>query len=346
MMKRFMSRWLGGLWASGMVCALHAEAPIKFDEVFSLVRSNLTSFSEGNLNKAATLGLVEKLQGKIELTEPTFSESAMGPLVGKTNVFDGSFGYVRINRVRSGVGQIIDETIRSAKKLKGVVLDLRFSKGDDYGAVVEVVNLFLATEQPILKWGEKSGKTSTRADALQIPLAVLVNRQTSGAAEALAGALREQQLALLIGGRTAGQALVFDDFVLSNGQHLKIARTKVELASGQVIGPEGLAPDIAVEVDERNERRWQEDPFVSLAKVSTPSGPAPFLTSVTNRFNHRPNGAEVARRHREELDDERPSETPRPAEPVAPVVQDAALARALDFLKGLAVPRLRDASVK
>ncbi len=349
-----MTRWigLGGLAGALAFSAMaRADAPIRFEEVYSLVRSNLSGSSEtelNNLNKAAALELIEKLQGRVELGDGSAPAANSSASIAKTNSFDGGLAYVRLARVGSGAASQIADFIKAVPKTKGVVIDLRFAKGDDYAAAVEVVNLFLGSEHPVLKWSDTIGKTAVRNDVIDLPVAVLVNRQTSGAAEALAAALRDQSLAILIGRPTAGQANVFDSFPLSNGQKLKIARSKVELPNGKAIGPEGLTPDTTVEVDEKNERRWLENPYLIIARPSVAEGPAPFLTSVTNRLGRRMNAAEVGRRHMEELqEDASGGRAPGPSAPAKPqVVQDAALARALDFLKGLNVARERDARGK
>jgi hypothetical protein len=347
MMRCRHGQWIGLLCAVGTTLSSPAEAPVKFDEIFSLVKSNVVGVSEADLSNAAAMGLIEKLQGKVELVEPGANTNTSADLIAKTNFFDNAFAYVRVEKVANGLGQKIADAVKNAKSAKGVVLDLRFAKGDDYTAAVDAVNAFLKSEQDILKVGEHLQKSQPRSDAIELPVTVLINRQTRGAAEALAAALKEQQIGLLIGGRTAGQALVFDDFPLTGGQHLRIARTRVALASGKELGTEGVTPDIALDVDEKNERRWLEDPYASILKASSASGPAPFLTSVTNRLNRRLNSAEVARRHREELEEGGLEPEPRKPEPVPQVVQDAALARALDFLKGVtATPRLRGAAGK
>ena len=336
-----------------MAFGARADAPVKFDEVFSLVRSNLTDVSEADLNKAAAMGFIEKLGGKVELTDPT-STSSTQPLIAKTNVFDGAFAYVSLSRVARGVGEQIDDAVKANRRIKGVVLDLRFAKGDDYNAATEGANAFIDGEQTLLKWADQTGKSKANSGAIKLPLVVLVNRQTSGAAEALAGALSISQAALIVGNRTAGQAMAFADFPLSSGQHLKIARSRVELGNGKTIGPEGLAPDLLVEADEKNERSWLDDPYRVINRPGSPAGPQPFLTSVTNRFGRRLNGAEVGRRHREEVEQEEHPDAPptnapaRPAGPVAEdrVVQDPALVRGLDFLKGITATKLRDVSSK
>ena len=331
--------------ASLFALSARGDAPVKFEEVFSLVRSNLTGMSEAELSKAAALGLIEKLGGKVEISDPD-STASTGPLIASTNVFDKSFGYVRLNRVAPGVGDQIVDAIRSARGLKGVVLDLRFARGDDYNATIEAANAFIDAEQTLLKWGEQTGKTKANTAAVKLPLVVLVNRQTSGAAEALAGALSLSQAALLVGNRTAGQAMAWENFPLSSGQQLRIARSNVELGNGKAIGSEGLTPDLVVDADERNERSWLDDPYRIITKPGSPAGPQPFLTSVTNRMNRRLTSAEIARRHREELNQEDPLEAPpiaaAPALPEEKVVQDAALVRALDFLKGITATRSRE----
>jgi hypothetical protein len=353
MTKGFLSRLAFAMVAVAIFPSARADAPVKFDEVFSLVRSNLTEISEADLNKAAVNGFIEKLGGKVELTDPTSGASNL-QVIAKTNLFDNAFAYVRLSRVAPGVGDQLYDAIKSNRKAKGVVLDLRFARGDDYNAAIEAANAFVDGEQTLLKWGDQNGKTKANAGAIKLPLVVVVNRQTSGAAEALAGALSISQAALLVGNRTAGQAMAFQDFPLSSGQHLKIARSRVELGTGKTISSEGLAPDILVEADEKNERSWLDDPYRVINRPGSPAGPQPFLTSVTNRFGRRMNGAEVGRRHREEVEqDEHPDAPPSTAparSPAAPqeerVVQDAALVRALDFLKGITATKFRDVSAK
>src|SRR5437016_5533116 len=111
MMKGFLGRLLCSICLSVLVFTARADAPVKFDEIYSLVRSNLTGLPEADLNKAAALGFIEKLGGKVELTDAASSASTL-PLVAKTNVFDNSFGYIRLSRIAPGVGQQITDAIK------------------------------------------------------------------------------------------------------------------------------------------------------------------------------------------------------------------------------------------
>src|SRR5256885_12274273 len=77
-------------------------------------------------------------------------------------------------------------------------------------AAANAADRFLSREQPLLDWEEGSAHSTAKADAINVPVTVLVNQQTAGAAEALAAALRETDAAVLIGARSAGKVLALE----------------------------------------------------------------------------------------------------------------------------------------
>lgn len=341
-MRMSLAKLAAGAAFCGALCARAENA--KFDEVFGLLKTNLTAVSETDFNRAALEGLLDKLRGRAELIEADANDTAK--TVSKTNIFDNSFGYVRLERVRPGLGAELEKAIKSLKDsgAKGLVLDLRFAGGSDHKGAIEAASVFLSTPEEILRWGSETGRATGNGAAADLPLVALVNKETRGAAESLAAALRDRKVALIIGQPTAGQAHVFEDFPLTTGQKLRVARGPVELPGGKKLTAEGLTPDIAVQTNLEAERRWIDDPYLAVARGSTPASEAPFLTTLTNRTPRRVTGADVGRRHREELEGATPpTENGRPTPPVN-VVQDPALARALDFLKGITLPRLREAA--
>ena len=109
------------------------------------------------------------------------------------------------------------QQLGATNKLKGLVLDLRYTSGKDYEAAAAVADLFVSKERPLLNWGKGIVRSSSKTDAIEVPVAVLVNGQTAGAAEALAAVLREAGSGLVLGSRTAGQAMIAEEFPLKNG---------------------------------------------------------------------------------------------------------------------------------
>jgi hypothetical protein len=106
---------------------------------------------------------------------------------------------------------------------------------------------------------------------------------------------------------------------------------------------QGLKPDISVEVSPEDERGYYEDAFKTTDKTNLVASGGLSLTNQASGTNHtarRPrfNEAELVRERREGVS-EADLTSLRVHEPEKPMVQDPALARALDLLRGLALVR-------
>ena len=328
-----------------------ANATPDLHEVYDLVRTHLDGISDAELNRAAVSGLLEQLGPKVSLVgESAKADIVSQPLLIKSEVFDGPVGYMRIGRVDGGLARDIAaacKNLSSTNELKGLVLDVRFAGGQDYAEVGAVADLFLSKEQPLLDWGAASARSRTKSDALKLPIAVLVNRQTEAAAEALAAVLRETGAGLLLGTNTAGRAMIAQEFPLKNGQRLRVATAGIKLGSGEVLSARGVKPDIEVTVDVEEERTYLADPFKELASPSvlaaTPSS-TNIVANGTNATRRRGlSEADLVRARREgtslEFTQFLADASPERTDPEKPVVRDPVLARALDLIKGLAVMR-------
>jgi hypothetical protein len=243
----------------------------------------------------------------------------------------------------------LDEQIRDVcrpsggtNKFKGLALDLRYATGEDYLAAASAADLFVKKEQTLLFWGTKPVQSKEKKDPITMPVAVLVNKQTAGAPEALAALMRQTGAGLILGSPTAGKAMVAQEFPLKDGERLRIATSPIVMGDGSSVSAKGLRPDIAVEVNAADERAYFADAFRVIPKTNPASSSlsATNLAGTTNRNIRRPrfNEAELVRERREgaTLDTD---DSEREAEPEKPVVRDPVLARALDLLKGLAVVR-------
>lgn len=317
-----------GAWPPPVRAA--SPAPPKFQEVFELVRTNLGGMSPAEFEAASVKALLKQLDGRvtIESGPRTDTPARSGPPVSKTAVFDGTFGYLRV----SHVGAKLDESLAAefaklgGSKLKGLMLDLRYATGTDQKAAARAADLFLATERLLLTVDGEAQRSTAKTNAIQLPTAILVNRDTSGAAELLAALLRQNQIGLLIGTATPGGIRQFKEFILSTGQRLRIATGETKLGDGQAMPSSGLRPDIAVAVGSEEEKAFYAEPYRLLGKAASTNAPA------------RLNEAELVRRLNagENLDALPGATAPAVS---TPQVRDPALARALDLLKGLAIVR-------
>jgi len=350
--KSLLTVWLALVgaqqgWLMAQTKAEEASGP-DFKEVYDLIRAHLTEMSEAQLNQAAARALVSSLSPRVSLVTngAAANARAAAPLVSKPSLFEGEIAYLRVERVGEGVANAVREActkLGATNKLAGVILDLRYASGDDYASAAATAELFVKKDQPLLNWGNGMVRSKDKSDAISLPVAVLVNRQTVGAAEALAAVLRETGAGLILGSRTAGQAMIAQEFPLKNGERLRIATAPIELGNGSTLSGQGLKPDIAVEVTADDDRAYYADAFKVNSKTELLAGGGLALTnqaSGTNRAVRRPrfNEAELVRERREGIS-EADLTVPRERELEKPQVNDPTLARALDLLKGLALVR-------
>jgi len=317
-----------------------------FQEVYDLLKSNLTGVSEAELNRAAVEGLLTNLRGKVSLLEDenSWGSKNAGPSVVKTIVLEQDVAYIRLSHVANGLAQEIESAQRKLSEtntLKGLVLDLRFAAGDDFAAAAAAADLFVAKERPLIDWGAGMAKSKDKPNPIKLPVAVLVNRDTTGAAEALSAILRETGSGLILGTTTAGGAMIAREFTLKNGQKLRIASVPVKLGDGTSLSAQGVKPDIEVAVASVQERAYLEDPYASppgmKPSVGTTAGADAAIRPVRRQ---RISEADLVRERREGTNfDQEGFTAVRDREPEKPLIRDPVLARAVDLLKGLALVR-------
>jgi len=326
--------------------------PVQFRELIDVLQSNLAGATPETLNRAAVAGLLEQLASRVVLLEdgatPKSTNLRRGPALS-TTVFDRSYGYLRIATLTPDIGpafQSAIEGLTESNKLRGLIVDLRFTTGGEYATAVAVADRFFGQAQDLVDWGEGMNRSTTKSNAagfITLPTTVLINRQTAGPAEVLAGILRHGEAALLVGTNSAGQAGITREFPLKTGQRVRVAVAPVKVLSEHELPFTGLSPDIEVGVDADEERLFMEDAYRVIKSAMAANSAEIAVASTNNRPRRRVNEAELVRMAREGQDPRDLTTPPplagssRPSEPALPVVTDPVLARALDILKGLAV---------
>jgi C-terminal processing protease CtpA/Prc len=320
------------------LCAAE-EKLMKLDEVLNVIRTNMTDISPEELDNSAAVGLIKEMGTKVQLvseggTNTTQAVEYPDP-ISKTTVYEGRFGYLRVKsvdeRLTNDFRRILSNLL--SNKVEGIVLDLRFAGGTNYESAAIVADEFVGAGEPLLKLGERQLLGEGRATDVQKPLAVLVNPETKAAAEALAGILRESAAALVIGGRTAGEARLYEIFTLSSGQKLRVGKVPVQVGRGKTLPSAGIVPDIEVKISAEEEMAFYQDPYRERRLLGSGTNAVPAFAQ-----GRAVNEAELVRRHRNGfIEGEEMEEGERRADPEVTVITDPTLARGLDFLKGISI---------
>lgn len=313
-----------------------------FQEVYSILKTNLSGLSDADLQSAAVEGLLSKLGNravlvsKADKAEP--SDAKPRAVVTSSTVMETSYGYVRLGDLGEGADKEVGETLHrltSTNKLKGLVLDLRFAKGSDQQGIYKVADCFFPGDKLIATVGGKAQRSTGRSPLDQIPTAILVNRQTQDAVEVLAASLRAGKVGLVIGSPTAGQLSLYRDIPLSTGQVLRVASGDIKFEDGSAMPYDGVKPDIKVSVSLLDEQMYLADAYKQIGNTTSTNG-----TKSATPASRLINEAELVRRHKEGLDPDIDIVPVKPTDTAAKsIVRDPALARALDLLKGLSIVR-------
>ncbi|MDJ0535408.1 MAG: S41 family peptidase [Xenococcaceae cyanobacterium MO_207.B15] len=175
------------------------------------------------------------------------------PSVGYTLKQEGNLkvGYIKLDEFSSHAAEQMQKAIEdlSESDISGFVLDLRGNPGGLLFSSVEIARMWLEKGAIVSTIDRKGGnqKFSANGRALtDLPLVVLVNRYSASASEILAGALKENKRATIVGTRTYGKGTVQSVHSLSDGSGLAVTIARYYPPSGMDINRKGIAPDVQV----------------------------------------------------------------------------------------------------
>jgi carboxyl-terminal processing protease len=165
------------------------------------------------------------------------------------------YGYIRLSQFSSTTTQELEEALNKVESgevpLKGLILDLRNNGGGLLNAAIKVSDFFLE-EGKILSIkgrGKKNTKeymATTDSANRNYPMVVLINGGTASASEIVAGALQDQNRALILGTTSFGKGSVQTVETLRDGSGLKLTIARYYTPSGRSIQAKGIEPDIVL----------------------------------------------------------------------------------------------------
>lgn len=167
-------------------------------------------------------------------------------------VMPDQIGYIKVDALTKGKAQEIASKIKSLEKsgAKKLLLDLRYCAAGDESEGIAVANLLMNHGTITYLQGQKVPRQAYNADPAKaittLPVAVLVNRGTAGAAEIVAAAILENARGDVIGEKTFGDGSVPKTFDLPDGGALILSVAKYYSPSGKAIQDASVTPNVLV----------------------------------------------------------------------------------------------------
>ena len=171
------------------------------------------------------------------------------------NVEGKKIGVIKLRRFGEDTKGELDAAVTDLlqQNISGVILDLRNNPGGFITSAIDVSSNWVKENKVVVteEFGDgfKNDHVANGASRLAgIPTVVLVNEGSASASEIVAGALRDYDLATLVGKKTFGKGSVQELVDLPDGADLKITIAKWLTPNGFNINVEGISPDIEVEL--------------------------------------------------------------------------------------------------
>lgn len=196
-------------------------------------------------------------------------------------MLDNQIAFIQTYSVDAAHVDQIAARVKEAEKngAKKIILDLRNVAHGQPADGLRLANLFMGSGSLGSLSGQKTARQEFAADAkvqiTKLPLAVLTNRGTAGAAEIAASALLDSKRAELVGERTYGYAGVQKEITLDDGSALILTTAKYNAASGKAISETGVVPNHPViDTSDNDDDEDEDGVVVDPGKKKIPANPA------------------------------------------------------------------------
>ncbi len=206
--------------------------------------------------------------------------------VKNTQILDDKIGYIRLAEFREDSAEEFRKALDELgdQGADSLILDLRNNPGGLLNVAIKITEEFLPDGAPIVstKGRRRSQNTETRSTnknhLIDWPMVILINEGSASGSEILAGALKDNKRAIVLGEKSFGKGSVQSVIPLPDGSGLRLTTSKYFTPSGVTIHGKGIEPDIVVESippveDEKDEKQKNVDKIFDDLEVQDSEDP-------------------------------------------------------------------------
>ncbi len=178
----------------------------------------------------------------------------------KAKKLDNNIGYIAISDFDGGCA---DEFETKYKKLKEqgitkLIIDLRDNGGGVVDEAIDILNLITDNGSTLLITKDKNDNEeitkSSKNPIINMPIVVLTNNYSASASEILAGALKDNNKATIVGTTTYGKGIIQELHQLVDGSGLKITTNEYFTPNRNSINKVGIKPDVEIDLSEEHKK--------------------------------------------------------------------------------------------
>lgn len=239
-----------GLRPQDVVIAVNGESTtdMSIDEAVSKIRG-----------EKGTEVKLDVIRNKEERKNFTITRDTITIPSVEYEILPNNIGYIQISQFWNDTARLTREAAQEFRQanVKGVILDMRGNPGGSLDAAVNVAGVWLSNGKTVLQ-EKRDGKVEQTYSATgtpileNVPTVVLINEGSASASEIVAGALKDNKAATLLGAKTYGKGSVQQIVNLGDGSELKVTIARWHRPNGQNIDKKGITPDVKIEMSEED----------------------------------------------------------------------------------------------
>ncbi|MCI8352563.1 MAG: S41 family peptidase [Clostridia bacterium] len=172
-----------------------------------------------------------------------------------------TIGYIEFNSFDEGCAEEFKEKLEELKQknITSLIIDIRNNGGGLVNEALDIADFIVDKDATLLITTDKNGKeeiSKAKNDTIiNVPIIVLTNKSTASASEILAGALRDNGKAKIVGEETYGKGVIQELLTLTDGSGLKITTNEYYTPNRNKINKVGITPDVEVSLAEETKEQ-------------------------------------------------------------------------------------------
>jgi carboxyl-terminal processing protease len=234
---------------------LPGDVIVEIDGIATLGMSDaeVTSHLRGDAGTPVTLTIERNGESELLKITVTRARIALDPVTWA--LLPNGLALVQLHEFSTDSGNQLKKALKdivARGNVHGIVLDLRNNPGGLVNEAIRVAGQFMPEGSTVYIEQDRDGTESpvntigNDGPALDLPVVVLINRASASAAEMIAGSLRDNGRALLVGERTYGTGTVVSTFDLDGGSALALGTSFWLTPDGELAWKVGIVPDVEV----------------------------------------------------------------------------------------------------
>ena len=220
--------------------------------------SNAIKGEEGSKVKLEITRGEEKLEVEVERKRIEISHI-------ESRMLEDNIGYIQILDFDGGTAEEFRENYENLNNqgATSLIIDIRNNGGGVVDEAIDILEMICDRDSTLLIEKDKDENEvivkSEEDPFINIPIVVLTNENSASASEILAGALKDNDKATIIGETTYGKGVIQTLYRLTDGSGLKITTNEYVTPNRTTINKVGIEPDIVVELPEDIEELTDEN---------------------------------------------------------------------------------------